>query len=170
VGLWDQIRDALRRVWADWQSPGVDARTQLVASLTEAWQAEQHVSRHIRLTIPEILYEHFRQRLEVMARDDDQHAQLLQEHLGSLGVIMADPLLMPEGSANSLPSNPWRRLQHILTEKRELYERYHHEASTVDEHSLHSLLERLRDDEEHHQEQLVEMLMQLDAHVHETIT
>jgi rubrerythrin len=57
----------------------------------------------------------------------------------------------------------------VLLEKRELYERYHQAVSVVDEPSLQMVLQQLRDDEERHQEELIEMLMQLDAHVHETI-
>jgi hypothetical protein len=169
VGLWHQIQEALSAVWADLQRPSLDARTQLAISLTEAWQAEQRVSMQIRQTLPEILYQHFRQRLEGMAREDEQHAHLLQERLRGFG-MMTDGLQTREGSVNSLPSGPWRRLQYILTEKRELYECYRQEASTTDDSSLQSLLEQLRDDEERHQEQLIGMLMQLDAYVHETIT
>jgi rubrerythrin len=169
VGLWDQIQEALSAVWADLQSPTIDARTRLVISLTEAWQAEQRISTQIRQTLPEILYEHFRQRLEGMAREDEQHAQLLQERLRGFGV-MTDGLQTHGGSVNSLPSDPWRRLRHILAEKRELYERYRQEAGAIDDSSLQALLERLRDDEERHQEQLIGMLMQLDAHIHDTIT
>jgi hypothetical protein len=170
VGLWDQIQEALSAVWADLQSPTIDAHTRLVISLTEAWQAEQRISMQIRQTLPEILYEHFRQRLEGMAREDEQHAHLLQEHLRGFGVMMTDGLQTHVGSANSLPSGPWRRLRHILAEKRELYECYRQEAGATDDSSLQSLLGRLRDDEERHQEQLIGMLMQLDAHIHDTIT
>jgi hypothetical protein len=170
VGLWDQIQEALSAVWADLQSPTIDARTRLVISLTEAWQAEQRIALQIRQILPEILYEHFRQRLEGMAREGEQHAHLLQERLRGFGVMMANGLQTRAGSLNSLPSGPWRRLRHILAEKRELYERYRQEAGAADDPSLQSLLERLRDDEERHQEQLIGMLMQLDAHIHDTIT
>jgi rubrerythrin len=170
VGLWDQIQEALSAVWADLQSPTIDARTRLVISLTEAWQAEQRVSTQIRQTLPEILYEHFRQRLEGMAREDEQHAQLLQERLRGFGVVMTDGMQTHGGSANSLPSDPWRRLRYILAEKRELYERYRQEAGATDDSGLQALLGRLRDDEERHQELLIGMLMQLDAHIHDTIT
>ena len=170
MGLWDQIQEALSAVWADLQSPTIDARTRLVISLTEAWQAEQRISMQVRQTLPEILYEHFRQRLEGMAREDEQHAHLLREHLRGFGVMMTDGPQTYTGSGNSLPSGPWRRLRHILAEKRELYECYRQEAGATDDSSLRSLLERLRDDEERHQEQLIGMLVQLDAHTHDTIT
>jgi hypothetical protein len=170
VGLWGQIQEALSAVWADLQRPSIDARTRLVIALTEAWQAEQRVSMQIRQTLPEILYEHFRRRLEGMAREDEQHAHLLQERLRGFGVMMTDGLQVHAGSVNSLPNGPWRRLRHILAEKRELYECYRQEAGATDDFDLQSLLERLRDDEERHQEQLIGMLMQLDAHIHDTIT
>jgi rubrerythrin len=141
-----------------------------MTSLTEAWQTEQRLSIQIRQIVPEILYAQFRQRLEAIARDDEQHAHLLQERLKDVGVMMGERILPREGSGNSLPSSPWRRVLHILTVKRELYERYRQEASAVDDPDLRSLLERLRDDEARHQEQLLEVLVQLDAHVHETIT
>jgi rubrerythrin len=139
-------------------------------SLTEAWQAEQCVSREIRHTIPEILYAHFRRRLETIASDDEQHAYLLQEPLKGFGVMMAEHPPTLEEARHPLPSSPWRRLQHALREKRELYEIYRREASAVDDPELRSLLERFRDDEERHQEQLIGILMQLDAHMHDTIT
>ena len=170
MGLWHQIQGALSSVWADLQSPAIDARTRLVISLTEAWQAEQRIAMQIHQTLPEVLYEQFRRRLEGMAREDEQHADLLQERLRGYGVMMADSLQTPAGSLNSLPSGPWRRLRHILAEKRELYERYRQDVGATDDSSLQSLLERLRDDEERHQEELIEILMQLDAHIHDTIT
>jgi hypothetical protein len=170
VGVWDQIRDALSAVWADVHSPTAEARTQLMTSLTEAWQTEQRVSIQIRQIAPEILYAQFRQRLEAMVRNDEQHAHLLQERLKDFGVMMGERILPREGSANNLPSSPWRRVLRVLTVKRELYERYRQEASAVDDPDLRSLLERLRDDEARDQDQLIEMLVQLDAHVHETIT
>jgi rubrerythrin len=170
VGLWEQIRGAISAAWTDVQQPGVDARTQMVTLLTEAWQTEQRVARQIRQTIPEILYEHFRQHLEAMARDDERHAHLLQEHLGGLGTTAADRSQPHGGWAQNFPNGPWKRLRHIFAEKRELYEYYRQGASSTDDPGLQSLLQRLRDDEERHQDQLISMLMRLDAHVHETIT
>ena len=170
MGVWDRIRNALSAVWADVHSPTADARAQLMTSLTEAWQTEQRLSIQIRQIVPGILYAQFRQCLEAMARDDEQHAHLLQERLKDFGVMMGERILPREGSENSLPSSPWRRVQRILTVKRELYERDRQEASSVDDPDLRSLLERLRGDEARHQDQLIEMLVQLDAHVHETIT
>jgi hypothetical protein len=105
-----------------------------------------------------------------MAREDEQHAHLLHERLRGFGVMVTDGFQTHMGSSNSLPSGPWRRLRHILAEKRELYERYRQEAGATDDFSLQSLLDRLRDDEEQHQDQLIGMLMQLDAHIHDTIT
>jgi hypothetical protein len=168
VGLWDQIRDALNAVWAAWQRPRENEHTRLINGLTDAWRAEEGLCTQIRQIIPAILYEQFRQRLEVMVRDDEQHATLVQERLRTLGGVVGDFLKVSEGSENSSPGGPWRRLQQILTVKRELYERYRQAASIVDDPGLQSLLERLRDDEERHQEELIAMLMQLDAHVHET--
>jgi hypothetical protein len=170
VGLWDQIRDALSAVWADLQSPRVDERAQHVTWLTHSWRAEQDLSIQIHQIIPAIPYEQFRQRLGVMAHDDEQHATLIQQHLRTLGGMAGDAFKASEGSENSVPSGPWRRLQRVLTAKRALYEGYRQEASAVDDPDLQSLLERLREDEARHQAQLIEMLMQLDAHVHETIT
>jgi hypothetical protein len=170
MGVWDQIRDALSAVWADFRSPTVDARTQLITSLSEAWQTEQRLSIQIRQTAPEILYAQFRHRLEAMAHNDEQHAHLLQERLRAFGVVMGDHIVAREGSENNLPGSPWRRVVRVLTVKRELYERYRQEASAVDDPDLRSLLQRLRDEEDRDQDQLIGMLMQLDAHVHETIT
>jgi rubrerythrin len=65
--------------------------------------------------------------------------------------------------------NPWRRLLGVLREKRELYERYRQEAVILDDVDLQSLLHRLCAEEARHQEDLVEILTHLDAHVHETI-
>jgi bacterioferritin (cytochrome b1) len=170
VSLWDQIREALGAVWADVQGPREAERTQLITWLTEAGRAEQRLSAQIRQMIPAIPYEQFHRRLAAMARDDEQHASLIQECLRTLGGLVSNSLKASEESANNLPSGPWRRLQGVLNAKRELYERYRQQASAVDDPGLQSLLERLRDDEARHQDHLVEMLIQLDAHVHETIT
>ncbi len=170
MGLWEQIRNALRAVWADWQGPNVDEHSRLVIWLTQSWQAEHDLSMQIQQIVPLIPYEQFRRRLEIMARDDAHHASLLGECLGSPATTLRDVLQASAGSPNSLPRGPWHRLRQVLTVKRELYEGYRQQATIVDDPSLHSLLERLRDDEAQHQEQLIEMLMQLDAHVHETIT
>lgn len=105
-----------------------------------------------------------------MARDDEQHANLLQERLAVLGGTAGEALKAVEGSENNLLSSPWRRLQRILREKRELYEGYRQEANAIDDLGLQSLLGRLREDEERHQDLLIDMLIRLDAHVHETIT
>jgi rubrerythrin len=170
VGLWDQIREALSAVWSDLQRPSGDERTQLITWLTEAWRVEQRLSTQIRQIIPAVPYEQFRQRLEVMAHDDEQHARLLQERLEALGGTAGGALKAAEGSENNLLSGPWRRLQRILREKRELYEGYRREASGTDDADLQSLLGRLRQDEDRHQDLLIEMLIRLDAHVRETIT
>jgi hypothetical protein len=169
VGLWEQIRDALSAMWADWQSPSVDEHTRLVTWLTESWRAERGLSMQIQQIIPMIPYEQFRLRLEIMAHDDEHHASLLRECLDSPAVTPWDVLPASDGSSNSLPRGPWHRLRQVLSVKRELYESYRQEVSVVDDPILHSLLERLRHEEAQHQEQLIEMLMQLDAHVHETI-
>lgn len=169
MGLWDQIRDALNAVWAEWQRPSADERARLIIELTEACRAEERVSTQIRRIIPAILYEQFRRRLDAIVRDDERHATLLQERLRTLGGMVGESFKAGEGSENSTPGGPWRRLQQVLVAKRELYERYRQAASVVDDPGLQSLLEQLRDDEERHQEELIEMLMQLDAHVHETM-
>jgi hypothetical protein len=169
VGLWDQIRDVLSAVWTNWQGATADERTRLIAGLTEAWRAERRLSTQLRQIIPVIPYEQFRRRLDLMARDDEQHATFVQEHLRTLGGVVGDVLQVNEGSENSIPASIWRRVQQVLIAKRELYERYRQEVSAVDDADLHLLLERLRDDEERHQEELIEVLIQLDAHIHETI-
>ena len=169
MGLWDQIRAALSDMWADWRRPSEDERTRLIIGLTEAWRAEQRLSTQIRQIIPETPYEQFRRRLDAIARDDERHAVLIEERLGALGGMVGDASRPLGGSRNSRPSGPWHRLQQVLTVKRDLYERFRQAASVADDVGLRSLLERLRDDEERHQEGLIEMLMQLDAHVHETL-
>ena len=169
MGLWNQIRATLSAVWADIQSPRVDEHTQLITWLTQSGRAEHGLSLQILQIIPAIPYVQFRQRLEVMARDDEQHATLLQQHLGILGGTAWELQRASDGSENNLPTSPWRRVLRVLLEKRELYERYHQAVSVADDSSLQTVLQQLRDDEERHQEELIEMLMQLDAHVHETI-
>jgi hypothetical protein len=170
VGLWEQIRDALSALWADWRGPSVDEHTRFVTWLTHSWQAEHGLSMQIQQIIPIIPYEQFRLRLEIMASDDAQHASFLRECLGNPEPTLRDALQASAGSPNSAPRGPWHRLQQVLTVKRELYEGYRQQATVVDDPTLHSLLERLRDDEAQHQEQLIEMLMRLDAHVHESLT
>jgi rubrerythrin len=169
VGLWDQIRGALSTVWADWRDARANEQTRLISELTAAWRAEQRVSMQLRQIIPAIPYEQFRRRLDRIAQADEQHATVVLEHMKTLGGTTEDPPKTREGSENKSLSGPWYRLQQVLRQKRELYERYRQAASVVDEAGLRSLLEELRGDEERHQDELIEMLIHLDAHVHETI-
>ena len=169
MGLWDQIRDVLSTVWAEWHNSSEDERRRLISGLTEAWRAEQRLAGQIRLLIPVIPYEQFRRRLDVMAYDDEQHAALLQERLRGLEEKGEDIPKASEGSMSSIHSGPWSRLRPVLKEKRALFERYHQEANMAEDAGLQSLLEKFRDDEERHQDELIGMLIRLDAHVHETI-
>jgi hypothetical protein len=159
----------LSAVWADLQSPSVDEHTRLIGWLSQAVRTEQDLSRQIRQIIPAIPYEQFRRQLETLARDDAQHATVIQERVGPPGATTGYVLQAGEGTKNSLPSTPWHRLQQVLTVKRELYEGYRQASSSVDDPGLQSFLERLRDDEARHQDALITMLTLLDAHVHETI-
>jgi bacterioferritin (cytochrome b1) len=169
VSLWDQIRDALSAVWADIQSSRVDEHAQLVTWLIQAGRAEHALSIQLLQIIPAIPYAQFRQRLQVIARDDEHHATAIQECLGTLGGTTEYALPASEATKNNLPGGPWQRLQQVLTVKRELYERYRQAASIADDPGVQSLLERLHNDEARHQDELIAMLTQLDAHVHETI-
>ena len=167
--LWDQLRTVLSAVWANIQPSRADEHTQLVTWLIQAERVERDLSTQILQIIPALPYEQFRRRLDVIARDDAQHATFIQEHLGPLGWMPSDALPASEAVKNNLPSGPWRRLQQVLTVKRELYERYRQAASFADDPDVRSLVEWLRDDEARHQDELITMLTQLDAHVHETI-
>ena len=169
MGLWDQLRATLSAVWADVHSPNADERAQLVTRLIEAGRAEHDLSTRILRIIPAVPYEQFRRQLEAIARDDAQHATAIEECLRPLGGMAGYAVHAGEGAKNDLPGGPWHRLRQVLTVKRELYERYRHAASSADDPGVRSLLGRLRDDEARHQDELITMLTQLDAHVHETI-
>jgi hypothetical protein len=167
--LWDRIRQEWGGIWADWQSPRVDQRTQLITWLAELEQAEQALVLQLQQVLPLIPYEQFRQDLKDMAHDDAQHAACLQACSQSLGALQA-PSPSGQGMPGTLPNAVWPRLQRVLGLKREIYERYHQVAGFTDDPTLQSRLEQLRADEARHQDQLITMLTQLDAHVHETIT
>ena len=83
--------------------------------------------------------------------------------------MVGDALKASDGSEGSIRAGPWPRLQQVLREKRALYEHYRQEDNIADDAGLQSLLKELRDDEERHQDELIGMLIHLDAHVHETI-
>jgi rubrerythrin len=156
-------------MWAEIQRASDDEHVQLVTWLAQAVRAEHGLSRQILQIIPTIPYEQFRRRLEVMAHDDAQHATFLQDHLGPLGGTAGDALQASEAMKHNLPNGPWQCLQQVLTVKRELYERYRQAASLADDPDVRSLVEWLRDDEARHQNEIITILTQLDAHVHETI-
>jgi rubrerythrin len=170
VGVWGHIRDALSAVWTGLQGPRVDERTQLLAWLTEAWSAERRLAAELRQLAPAVPYEQFRASLEAMARDDERHAELLARHLGDRQGFSNPSSQVQAPMVKSALGNVWRRLLGILREKRDLYERYRQEAVFLDDADVQSLLTRLRAEEERHQEQLLDMLTRLDAHVQETIT
>ena len=167
MGVWDQIRDALRAMWTDLQGPNINERTQLKAWLTEAWRTERRLGTQLRQVAAAVPYEQFRKRLEAMAHDDDRHAELLSKQLE----VTSSVAYQPAGAMapNRNVASPWRRLLGVLQEKRDLYERYRQEAVFLDDANLQALLQQIRDEEARHQEQLIEMLTHLDAHVHETI-
>jgi hypothetical protein len=106
-----------------------------------------------------------------MAQDDSEHADLLRQQLEALGSGTAPPPLRPD---EIRPGNPaggiYKKLLGVLVEQRELYERYRQQVSRLDDPGLQALLRRLQQDQERHQEQLIDLLMKLDAHVHDTIT
>jgi rubrerythrin len=168
VGLWDRLRHALGTIWADWQSPTDDAHTRLLSGLATAWRAEQCAARKIRRLIPAIPYAQFRQRLDAMVRDDEQHASLVHERLTSLGGVLGEALNSLPKPESNVRGGSWQRLQQVLAVKRGLYEHYRQAASGVDDLGVQSILARLRDDEARHQEEIITMLMQLDAYVHES--
>jgi bacterioferritin (cytochrome b1) len=170
MGVWDRIRDALGAMWAAVQGPDGDARTQLMAWLVEAWQAEQRLSRdlqHIATTVP---YEQFRKELDAMAQDDEHHATLLHQHLETIESGPSVHRFVATISTNRHVGSPWRRVLGVLQDKRNLYERYRQEVVFLDNTPLQTLVQRIRDEEARHQEQLIEILTHLDAYVHETIT
>jgi hypothetical protein len=170
VGLWNQIRETLSAVWAEIQRSNADEHVQLFSWLAQAARAEHRLSRQILHIIPAIPYDQFRRQLEAIACDDGQHATFIQEHLGPLGGTTGDA---PQAGAmlrTNLSSGPWQCLRQVLMEKRELYERYRQEASLADDADVRALVEWLRDDEARHQEELITILIQLDAHIHEPIT
>ena len=170
MGLWGQIRDALSVVWTEMQRSSADEHVELLNWLAQAARTEHGLSRQILQIIPAIPYEQFRQRLEVIAHDDAQHATFIQEHLGPLGGTAGDAPQGSQATKDDLPSGPWQRLQQVLMVKRELYERYGQVASLADDADIRALVEWLHDDEARHQDELITILTQLDAHVHETIT
>ena len=113
--------------------------------------------RHDATAMP---YELFRRQLESMAHAEETHAHLLRARIEALGgrVPETAPTLR-EGQP------PWRRLQQMLADKRELYERYRQQAATIDDADLQALLRQLRNGEEIQQEQIVDLLMKVDSHV-----
>jgi rubrerythrin len=169
VGLWEQIRHALNSMFADLAGPSEAEQARLLAGLSEAYKTERQLSTQIRDIATLIPYDVFRQQLEVMAGEDERHADLLQERLQVIGGHQRPPV---EGHGMSLDgelARPWPRLLRVLADKRALYEGYRHQANTLADAGLQTLLRQLQGDEDKHQEQLVELLTKLDAHVHETM-
>jgi ferritin-like metal-binding protein YciE len=154
-------------MFADLKGPRKAEQDQLLAWLSEACQTERRLSTQIRDIAMFIPYDAFRAQLEVMAGEDEQHANLLQEHIQANGGDQRQPLGAHGMSPKGELARPWQRLLRVLADKRQRYEGYRHQASTLGDPALQALLRRLQDDEEKHQEQLVELLTKLDAHVHE---
>jgi rubrerythrin len=170
VSWWDQIRAALGAMWRPWPGPTRPAASDPRAWLAEAAAVEQRLSAQLRQVIPAVPYEQFRRCLEAMADDDAQHARDLHERLKALGVPASPALEAAELSENSAAGSPWRRLQRILAAKRELYENYRVYAPFVEDPALQAVCDRIRQEEAGHQEQLLDVLTHLDAHVPETLT
>jgi rubrerythrin len=169
VGLWDQIRNVLHAMFIDLEGPSETEQDQLLTWLSDACKTERGLSTQIRAIAMVIPYETFRQQLEAMAVEDGRHADLLQERINAIGGNPRQPLAAHGMSPNSQPARPWPRLLRVLADKRQLYEGYRHQANIVGDPALQALLRQLQDDEDNHQERLVELLTKLDAHVHETM-
>jgi hypothetical protein len=169
VGLWDQIRHALKAMFADLGGPGEVEQDRLLTGLSEACEVERRLAAQIRDIATFIPYDAFRQHLEVMAGEDERHADLLQERIQVIGGKQRLPLGGRSMSPDGELARPWPRLLRVLAAKRALYEGYRRRANTLGDPGLQTLLRQLQDDEEKHQEQLVELLTKLDAHVHDTM-
>lgn len=169
MGLWDQVRNALHAMFIDLEGPSETEQDQLLARLSDACKTERGLSTQIRDIAMVMPYEAFRKRLEVMAGEDERHADLLQEHINAIVGNQRQPSRVEDLSPNGELARPWPRLLRVLADKRQLYEGYRHQANTVGDPALQALLRQLQDDEDNHQEQLVELLTKLDAHVHETM-
>ena len=169
MGLWDEIRHALCSLFADLKGRRNAEQDELLAWLSEACQSERRLSAQLRDIATFIPYDAFRAHLEAMAGEDEQHANLLQEHIQANGGDRRPPPGAHGMSPKGERARPWRRLLGVLADKRALYEGYRRQANTLGDAGLQTLLRQLQGDEDKHQEQLVELLTKLDAHVHETM-
>ncbi len=164
------VQDALRSLWADIPRARDDERATLVTWLHETCAAEQRLAVQLRRDAAAMPYEHFRRRLEEMADQDEQHAHLLQTRMQALFSPLSPPAERRQGeeavAANTRPRPPWQGLRHLLANKRELYERYRQLANVFEDTDLRALLRQLLHEEEVHQDQLVELIIKVDSHVH----
>lgn len=156
-------------MFIDLEGPSEAEQNQLLAWLVDACKTERGLSAQIRDIAMVIPYEAFRKQLEVMAGEDGRHADLLQEHINAIGGNQRQPPGVDGMPPNGELARPWPRLLRVLAEKRQLYEGYRHQVNALGDSTLRALLRQLQDDEDNHQEQLVELLTKLDAHVHETM-
>jgi len=170
VGFWEQIQSVLRTAFSAFQAPSDNAQDQRQTWLLEAWRTERRLSIQLRHIAPHIPYAQYRTCLETMAQEDARHAELLHERLEVVGGITPPPLKIEDVWQDSNAGGVYRALQRLLVETRELYESYRHQVSMFDDPGWQALLRHLQQDQERHQEQIIELLMRLDAHVHETIT
>ena len=166
LSLWEWVREVFMAAWTAVQRPGAAARQALLPWLRDVCVAERRLAAQLRRDAMAMPYEAFRQRLTAMAHEDDHHASLLREHLEALSGGKAEGLSKPELPPDAQPPPPWRSLRLALADKRELYERYRQQASTTDDAALRALLLQLKQTEEMHQDQLVELLMKADGYVH----
>lgn len=157
--------EALRFLWADFPRAGEDDGTALFAWLSDMCRAEQRLAAQLARDATRMPYADFSRRLEEMARQDAQHAHLLQKRIGAVASPRVEDALSRGRQAVHLePGLPWRWLQRVLAEKRELYERYRQQAHATEDVELRELLLRLAREEEDHQAQVVELLVKLDSH------
>ena len=160
MSLWDRVRETLIAVWADVPRPRGDERTALLAWLCDTYTVEQRMSSQIYHDATAMPYELFRRRLESMAREEEKHARVLRERIEALGgrVPETAPTLRKG-------QHPWMCLVQMLADERELYEGYRQQAAAVHDADLQALLQQLRNEEEIHQEQIIDLLMKVDGHI-----
>jgi Ferritin-like domain len=170
VGFWERIQSVLSTAFSALQTSSGEAQVQWQTWLTEVWRTEQRLSSQLHHLAPHLPYEQYRQCLETMAQEDARYAELLRERLEMVGGVIPQPARTYDVRPDSNAGGVYKGLQRVLVEKRELYESYRQQARMFDDPGLQALLHHLQQDQERHQEQLIELLMRLDAHRHETIT
>ncbi len=139
-----------------------DARRALVAMLEADYRDEMVAAERLAADAGGVRAEFLRHKLEDIAESEREHAQAIREAIARLGGVPPGPMESPAGAR---PTRTFQRLLEDLEEEKRAsaeYLRARAVARRAGAAEAEALLRRIREDEERHTRELMDILGRLD--------